>query len=187
VHAYLIITKSSELAEQKARELIPEARLIPYTIAKIADTRELVRQTGVSFARKTVFFLSNFDKASIEAQNAFLKSLEESQENVVFVLAATHEEAVLPTIVSRCQVVRPRKMPSASRGKVSGHRAISFAEIAKITKREEATEYLENLINALSPKLPEGAITLRYADEALTRIKANANPTLQLTRFLVHV
>jgi DNA polymerase III delta prime subunit len=183
VHAYLLITNGGG-TRQKAQEIVPEARrIIPYTLATIADTKELIRQTSISFPEKTIYLLENIDHASIEAQNAFLKSLEEAQENLTFILTTKSEEAVLPTIVSRCQVIRPRKMPSASRGGVK----VDFETISKISKREEAVDYLENLINALEPELPKKSAIVKAADKALTRIKANANPTLQLTWFMAHI
>lgn len=43
-----------------------------------------------------------------EAANAILKVLEEPPQNVVFILATTEEEKILPTIKSRCQLHRYR-------------------------------------------------------------------------------
>ena len=183
VHAYLLLTTNPETAYKKIAELVPDAKqIIPFSIAKIADTRELIRQTQVSFAQKTVYLLENFDRTSVEAQNAFLKSLEEAQANIVYVLTAKGEEAVLPTIVSRCQVVRFKKGRTKS-----AEVDIAFAEIAKLTKREDAIAYLEKVTASLHQDLPENAYTLKYANESLARIKANANPTLQLTWFATQV
>lgn len=186
MHAYLLITREG-ISEAKVREIVPDVKvIIPFALEKITDTKELIRQTGISFPSKTAFLLNNFDKASIEAQNAFLKSLEEAQENVVYVLSAGREEKVLPTIASRCQIVRAKE-PESRRVKVNTSMKIDFETISKITKREEAVEYLEGLIGFFEPKLPDNALVVKAADEALTRIKANANPTLQLTWFVTQV
>lgn len=185
MHAYLFITKGELTDATIKKNVLGFKRIIPFTIAKIADAKELIRQTSTSFSEKTLYLLPNFDNSSIEAQNAFLKCLEEAQENLIFVLGAKKEEAVLSTIVSRCQVIRV-KPPFASKLR-RGRERVDFSAISKITKREDAIAYLENLISSLHKDLPENVKTLKYADEALARIRANANPTLQLTKFLVHL
>jgi len=43
---------------------------------------------------------------SAEAQNALLKTLEEAGENSLLILTAPQTEALLPTVVSRCQIIR---------------------------------------------------------------------------------
>ncbi len=46
--------------------------------------------------------VQNIDRCSIQAANAFLKTLEEPIDNVIFFLTTTNLNAVLPTIRSRC-------------------------------------------------------------------------------------
>ena len=41
---------------------------------------------------------------SIQAFNAFLKTLEEPPKHAVFILATTEKHKIIPTILSRCQV-----------------------------------------------------------------------------------
>ena len=55
-----------------------------------------------------------FHEANPAAANALLKILEEPPESVVLILTADDVEAVLPTIVSRCEVLRLRPLPSAA-------------------------------------------------------------------------
>jgi DNA polymerase-3 subunit gamma/tau len=54
-------------------------------------------------ARTKVFVLDEFHMLTAEASNALLKTLEEAPSHVVFVLATTNPEKVLPTIRSRSQ------------------------------------------------------------------------------------
>ncbi|MDX1637173.1 MAG: DNA polymerase III subunit delta' C-terminal domain-containing protein [Balneolaceae bacterium] len=56
--------------------------------------------------RKTVIILQNIDEMRTEAANAFLKLLEEPSEDLVFILTTEHQEHLLPTIISRCQLIR---------------------------------------------------------------------------------
>ena len=61
-------------------------------------------------ARHRVAILEGMDKATPEAANALLKTLEEPPPNVVIVLIAPEAEALLPTLVSRCQLIALRPL-----------------------------------------------------------------------------
>ena len=82
---------------------------------KIDQIRELQRELSLSpvEARKRVAILDDFDRATIEAANALLKTLEEPPSSVVLVVIAPEAELLLPTIVSRCQVVALRPLAIA--------------------------------------------------------------------------
>jgi DNA polymerase-3 subunit delta' len=60
--------------------------------------------------RFRVAILDGMDKATAEASNALLKTLEEPPPHVVLVLIAPEAEALLPTIVSRCQPIALRPL-----------------------------------------------------------------------------
>ncbi len=64
-------------------------------------------------ARRKVYILDRVDLLGVQAANAFLKTLEEPPEGVVMVLLGRTRESVLPTIVSRCQVVPFRSIPAS--------------------------------------------------------------------------
>ncbi|HPO16890.1 MAG TPA: DNA polymerase III subunit delta' [Candidatus Hydrogenedentes bacterium] len=53
-----------------------------------------------------VFLILDADRMGIEAQNHFLKTLEEPPSNTVFILITEYPRQLLPTIRSRCQQVR---------------------------------------------------------------------------------
>ena len=82
------------LAEQ-IRDLVVEAQYAPVA------------------ARRKVFILARADLMNQASANAFLKTLEEPPANVCFILMAPTETSVLPTVLSRCQVVRFRAIPAA--------------------------------------------------------------------------
>jgi DNA polymerase-3 subunit delta' len=52
-----------------------------------------------------------FQEANASAQNALLKTLEEAPAHVILILTADTPEQLLPTIVSRCEVLRLRPLP----------------------------------------------------------------------------
>ena len=64
-------------------------------------------------ARCKVYVFTRADLLGVQAANAFLKTLEEPPGDVVMVLLARTSDSVLPTIVSRCQVVPFRTIPSS--------------------------------------------------------------------------
>lgn len=50
--------------------------------------------------------IENAEKLTREASNALLKSLEEPHSDIIFFIQAKHEYLLLPTLVSRCHVIR---------------------------------------------------------------------------------
>jgi DNA polymerase-3 subunit delta' len=61
-----------------------------------------------SIGRRRVYLIDNADVLTESAANSLLKSLEEPPPYALFVLLASHAARVLPTIVSRCQLIRLR-------------------------------------------------------------------------------
>lgn len=59
-------------------------------------------------ARYRIALLLNFHRANANAQNALLKTLEEAPRKVILLLTANSAESLLPTISSRCEILRLR-------------------------------------------------------------------------------
>lgn len=80
---------------------------------KIEQVRDLQQMLSLRpyEARYRVAILSRFHEANPAAANALLKTLEEPSPDVVLVLTANAAESLLPTIVSRCQVLALRPLP----------------------------------------------------------------------------
>ena len=72
---------------------------------KVEDIRTLIDDTKYppQEAKYKVYILDEVHMLSISAVNAFLKTLEEPPENVVFILATTDPQKLPITILSRCQ------------------------------------------------------------------------------------
>ncbi len=68
--------------------------------------RQLMEQTRIppQVGRYKVFIIDEVHMLSQAAFNAFLKTLEEPPAHVIFILATTEKNKVLPTILSRCQI-----------------------------------------------------------------------------------
>jgi DNA polymerase III subunit delta' len=82
---------------------IPRANII-----KINSIREVRRESSLTTfdARRRVIIISHADQMGDEASNTILKTLEEPSGKTMLILTSAQREALLPTIVSRCQNVR---------------------------------------------------------------------------------
>ena len=79
-------------------------------IRNITDQIRIPPQKG----RYKVYIIDEVHMLSNQAFNAFLKSLEEPPEHVIFILATTEKNKILPTILSRCQIYDFKKVDSKS-------------------------------------------------------------------------
>lgn len=72
----------------------------------VDDIRNLTDQVHVppQLGNYRVFIIDEVHMLSVQAFNAFLKTLEEPPKYVVFILATTEKHKVIPTILSRCQI-----------------------------------------------------------------------------------
>jgi len=128
-----------------------------------------------------------------EAQNAFLKTLEEPPTNSLIILLVNNKSALLPTIISRCHLIN--LTPTASQPSVTSQtdwqelinasldQRLKIAEsIAK--DREEARLWLENLISTLQNQLTQAENSdlaklnrwLKLISQARQMLIDNVNP-----------
>ncbi|KAB1648570.1 ATP-binding protein [Adlercreutzia muris] len=81
----------------------------------VEQVREIVADTAMApiQADRKIYILDRVDQLGASAANAFLKTLEEPEDDVVLILLGRTRASVLPTIVSRCQVVPFRHIPAS--------------------------------------------------------------------------
>ena len=156
----------------------------------IEQIREIV--SGVSLApiraKGKVYILDRVDLLGVSAANAFLKTLEEPVEGVTFILLGRTREAVLPTIVSRCQVVPFRHIPAREAAGILSQKTGVTPEQARIAieacngsitramtfaKSAERAEFRARIREGLSNlPLSDERDVLEYAAELIERAKA---------------
>lgn len=102
---------------------------------KVDQIRQLQRQLALTpfEGRFRVALLLRFHEATDEAANALLKTLEEPADNVILLLTARSIESLLPTIVSRCEVVALRALPIAELSNLLIQRGVSEEETKLIS------------------------------------------------------
>ena len=198
MHAFLLVGRSKKAIDAKIEDLVAVLKLQTYEfpLQKIEDVRNLIKFTKLAFSRKTGIILTDIDQATHEALNAFLKNLEEPQANLYYILIANSEEAVLPTIASRCQIVYVESGNSAhvDRDEINHFMTLAIEQklifIAKLNDRIKAVSFLQNLITASHGLLLQGYNTISLIEgsqESLNRISKNGNVQLQLTNFIINL
>jgi len=80
---------------------------------KVNQVRDLQRNLALAPYESAyrVALLLRMEEATAGAQNALLKTLEEPNPRVVLLLTADEPENLLPTVASRCELLRLRPMP----------------------------------------------------------------------------
>ena len=96
-------TDYAEIGVPEGRQLLP--------IESIRDLQETAALKPRTSAGR-VFVIRDVERMSLEAANCFLKTLEEPPGPSHFILLAATLRDIPPTIVSRCQIVRFRNLPS---------------------------------------------------------------------------
>ncbi len=171
-HAYLLVGPASSAKAQAAEALahlavgalndllegrdachpdihtVAPAGAAGYVVDQVRDLIGDVQLSPITSPRKA-YILTDAQGLNSASANAFLKNLEEPPDDTVFILLAASAEAVLPTITSRCQVMRfpARDIASAAAdlARTSGYdearcrRALAFC-----TDARQATEFLSD-------------------------------------------
>lgn len=212
----LITGGSLEKREEKTQSLITQLAISPFDTfflktdlsIGIEDVRNLKEQLilkSFSSANRALI-IYNVEKATLTAQNALLKTLEEPPPNTYIIMTVENIDLLLPTIISRAQVIKLpldnnfqnqdenllavlTKLPTQSIGE-------KFILAQKYgTKKDEALLFLNNCMKSLqnhmktiakgktqANNLPILLIVdmLKKIREAATFIERNINPRLTL-------
>jgi hypothetical protein len=192
MHAFLLIGTNKEELKEKIDELAKnfKCKVLNFPLKKIEEVRDLNNLLRLSFSEPTLIVSENIEDATEEALNAFLKNLEEPQENIYFALTAASTRKVLPTIVSRCQIIKIGnwKLGIGNSTEIGNFLAMSpsqkLAFFDKIKGRDEAIYFIESLIFFLHSK---GELTnMELLIKTLTGLKANGTVNLHLTNLVTH-
>jgi len=198
MHAYLYTGGETDIRENEMRKAAEKrGNVLEFSLLKIADVRNLSSFTKLSQKTPVSIFIKDIDSATTEALNAFLKNLEEPGENIYYFLSCEREQTLLPTIVSRCRIIRMGKSATKVDPKhVNSFLKMSFGQKIKFTsdikKKDEAKQYLRkislsahSLLVSNKKKAKELITIIKAAQEAIYNLNLNANVNLQMTVFAV--
>lgn len=92
--------------------VVNPAGVAGYLVEQVKDIIASMHRAPIR-ARRKVYLFTRADMLFGHGANALLKTLEEPPKDTVFILLARNRDAVLDTIVSRCQVLPFRRIPEA--------------------------------------------------------------------------
>ncbi len=80
---------------------------------KIEDIRELRRAASLKpyEGAYKIFIIDDAETMTEESQNALLKTLEEAPSQTVFILITRSAHRILPTVISRCHIIKFKTIP----------------------------------------------------------------------------
>ncbi len=200
--------KIEEFSHPDVHLITPES---DKNVISIEQMRGMQRDAylGAFISRFKIYVIEEAGRMSEGAANSLLKILEEPPEDTIFILTTSSPQDILPTIISRCQMVRFTQKPEIiKRSGEIGEKILPlmgtneipdiFREIKSIAgNKEEATEIVDFLalwyrdILLLKEKneksMPEDLLVCILEDILRARhlLARNVNPRLTLeTLFL---
>jgi DNA polymerase-3 subunit delta' len=139
-----------------------------------------------------VFIIDDAEYLSTEAANSLLKILEEPPPSVVWLLLAAEEEHLLPTIISRCQRLELKPVPSkrvqevlvnsynvdANKAKLltqlcHGRLGWALSALADDDILEQRSQRIANLVSLLTPTSRSLEQRFAYAQELASHFSQN--------------
>ena len=135
---------------------------------KVEDIRDLIDKVRIppQSGKYKVYIIDEVHMLSKNAENAFLKTLEEPPPYIVFILATTEKNKILPTILSRCQIYDFNRI---SENEI-------FENLKQICKKEEV-KFEDEALNIIAKK-SDGS--LRDSLTILDRVVSFTNKKISL-------
>lgn len=200
MHSFLIVGGNLKSIEKAIEKLVREnvSAKLEYEVKKIEDTRNLAGLTRLKTKKTLAIILKDFEQATLEAQSAFLKNLEEPRENLIYILTADSVHKLLPTIISRCQIIKLAVKVSEPKNKklandfMNMQLGAKFNQINTMKSRENALEFVENFIMGLHLLLSSTSERLlltkniKSANKTRLALLANGNVNLQLSNLAIN-
>ena len=123
MQTYLILSHNPEFIDNQINLLKSKYQISPFDIYNVIPEKSLgiddVRRTEKNsrikpgYGNKKLVLIRDFHLATIEAQNAMLKFLEEPTPSTVIILTAVNDQKILATVLSRCFVIKEIKAETA--------------------------------------------------------------------------
>lgn len=112
----------------------------------IDQIRELKKISAMTLymGKHRIFIISEADRLNAEAGNSLLKLLEEPPDHLILILTTVRLDKLLPTIISRCQVIKFSPLSEKSIAAKLGETGIEV-ERAKVTARLAMGNYRKAL------------------------------------------
>lgn len=157
-------------------------RVDDYSIASIRQIGTFLSRRPYSHSSKIVY-LPDVHLLHLEAQNALLKILEEPGDNNYFFLATSQPQKLIPTILSRCQIITLTS-DKPTIGKLVYPNGILRDDIpdAKLFLKEQLNLHQQELIK--KPSIMEKKVIDKLI-HAIAMCEANVDPKSAVDYFLL--
>ena len=148
-------------------------------VEEIREIRDKVHFQPAQNRRK-VYIIDEAHMLTREASNAFLKTLEEPPDHVIFILCTTEADRILPTILSRCQRYDFRRLPGQTiydrLAYITDQEAIAIHPDALRMIARNAGGSMRDALNILEQLAvsTSGEVTLRDVEESLGLVRNDA-------------
>lgn len=138
-------------------------------IISIDIMRRLYDNTRSKTQKETIYLIDYAERMTAQAQNAFLKLLEEPNENVYFILVSSAKSKLLPTILSRVEKIALRS--------ITAKQSEELLEKLNITDKTKRSQLL-----FIAGGLPAEMTRLATDDEYFTKRSAIIRDARELLR-----
>ena len=166
----------------------------------IGQIREIWKETAIQSPLLRIYIFRNFHQSSLEAQNAFLKLMEEPPPNVQFILTTENLNLLLPTIISRGKTVYLGRKQLLASDKLTGdiEKIINSQDTGflnqtnfTVKNKEDAMEIIYLLLSYFRKKLHEDTCSYIICKEIMLKLNLlqnnNLNPQLTLDHILIFI
>lgn len=163
----------------------------------IKQTRNLNQQISFSNTSSSTidtFVIHQAHNLTLAAQNNLLKTLEETPSNKQIILITPTPQSLLPTILSRCQLIKANKKPPTpaknftpplKSWKLAPGQVPNLTD--QILKQGNPGEYLNMALQVIKPTSPPRTQILKQLHNCILDLKSNINPRLSLDRFFISI
>lgn len=98
---------------------------------------------------RKIYIINDAEKMNVQTANSILKFLEEPVDDIIAILIVNNINLVLPTIISRCQIIKLNKKKNADTSMENFYYLFSNSKYGKISC-DEASSIIDNVINFAS-------------------------------------
>lgn len=161
-HSYLVVSPDTVTTDLGAKafmsfltgrediESLKDVYNLPFGDKVLISDADFITETAYIMPTqldKKYFIVHNAETANESAQNKLLKTLEEPPETAIIILLCANEYAMLPTVRSRCRIIRPEAYTD---------------------------EVLRDVLSSEYPSCPNPSFAVAVASGSLTKLKAAA-------------
>lgn len=189
MQTYLINSSDQKFISKAIDKIVKKLNIAPINHHTVTPDNSIgieeVRKIGKLLTLKPfgggerVVVINRVEKATLEAQNAMLKFLEEPPVDNTIILTSINVNNLLPTIVSRCQIITPKTQPSSDQtgpktgthiltkilSGSPGERLLIAQELSK--SKEEAINSLEQILSSLQDNLSSSTLKITPLQSAI--------------------